>query len=127
HATRHPGAILRGVTDRRDPLQINLGTGECQRQGEGVVDVGADVEIEEDRHLFRLGLFGRASDRREEQAEEDDRDPAIETGGVHREYPSRGEAWREGEVDPTLERRMVEGSYRHPWPVSRTNFSLGAV
>ena len=50
-SARHVRPLDRIVSDRGDATQVNLRTGEDQRQRKGVVDVLADVEVEQDRNL----------------------------------------------------------------------------
>ena len=43
--------ILRIAADRRHAAQLQLRAVQRQGQGEGVIDIGADVAVEDDRHL----------------------------------------------------------------------------
>ena len=54
------GAVLGVAAHGGDAAQVEFGAGENEGQGEGVVDVAADVRVEQDGHALgrRLGIKG---------------------------------------------------------------------
>jgi hypothetical protein len=52
-AANDPGAVFGPLAHGGDAPDLQFGTGKCQAQGEGVVDRGADVGIDENRRIIR--------------------------------------------------------------------------
>ncbi len=69
------------AADGGDALQVELRTGQGQGQGEGVVDVGADVGVEDNRYPVRLFGADQAEAARRHENEEGEKDQKCDQGG----------------------------------------------
>src|SRR5262249_20428411 len=73
-AAEDEGARVRVAVNGGDAVQADLGTRQDERQGEGIVDVAADVGVEQDGHLRHSGGISpeRARQQRDRQSEDHD-------------------------------------------------------
>ena len=66
-----PGAVLRIATDGSDGTQVQFGTGNDQRESEGIIEVGADVGVDEHRNsLHFVGLKWPAIEQEKENQQD---------------------------------------------------------